>query len=560
MGNAPRACLTCKRRKLRCDKAKPSCARCVKEYIDCKPVKTRDIRFVDTSQAVAERYQSIQSKTKASTTLKNALHTDTETQALAFFERFYVLGPVADGGPIPGLFGHVMPAISASRTSAASMSVSAVALTVFSKWRMDRRLAMTGAKILGQAIKSLSDDLQKHDSRRTDLTLLTTLLLQFHSAFESLLFSKKSKIVHHLGALALVKDFGHPSTWSAIASEFVGCLIHLEITAAIREQRQVHAEARYWKSIINSTSTDPIRYLDTLGIQVADMQFRASALQEGIDLCLSFTKVYTLLNEIEELDQSLVLWQGLVSRFWGPFSWTPSGIITPPVQAFQGSCHVYTSINAARRMNDSRSYRLTLALISLKLIGELEKSNFEICMSGSCQSRFHVIVSRIQWLVDGICGSVPFCLGNRSKVGTVLDFGDPIWTFPTCHDMSMSEIYGLYGRPAEPMGLVSLTDHYGHALTQGSWLMLSNLALLVAMFTINKILTLSVRLKDGQLPWICQQYLRNLSLNSITWTHDSSLAESVLTGLDLPPAEVLISEASRCVRCVSRGLQLTDDL
>lgn len=556
----PRACSACKRRKIKCDQIKPSCTSCVLAKIDCKPVKTRHLQFVDTNQAVAERFRRIKSKIEAPTKLKNALHADAETQALAFFVRYYVLGPVPSGGANPGLFGHVMPAISASRSSAAAMSVSAVALTVFSRWRMDRSLAASVAKVLGQAIKILSTDLQYHDSRRTDLTLLTTLLLQFHSAFESLLFCKKSKIVHHLGALALVKEFGHPSTWSAIAHEFVGCIIHLEITAAIREQRKVHDEVRHWRSIINSTSQDPSRYLDTLGIQVADLQSRASAHQGGIDLCTSPTEIYTLLNEIRELDQCLVLWQGLVSRFWGPFSWThPLTTITPPIQAFRASCHVYTSITAARRMNDSRSYRLTLALISLKLTSDLEKNNLRFCEPGSSQSSFHVLVSRIQWLVDGICATVPFCLGNRNRVGTILDFGDSTWMFPTCHDMTETEMYGLYGRPAEPIGLESLSDHYSHAITQGSWLMLSNLALLAAIFLTNKTMTPSFPLKDGQLPWICHQYLRNLSLNSIGWTHDSSLMEAVLTGVNLLPAAVLISEASRCVQRVSRGLQLTDD-
>jgi hypothetical protein len=620
----PRACLTCKRRKIKCDQVKPSCGRCVLAKEFCKWIKPVDklvIRFVDINQVVATRRDSAQDKPKArpvntnraiaprrdssqdetstqfvdkdqavavrhrtsqekpetqsvdtpqtvtacyhkrirpkaSTKLEKALHDDIETQALAFFVRYYTLDSAPNGGPNPGLFGHVMPAVSSSRNSAAAMSVSAVALTVFSRWRMDRSLTKSVPKVLGQTIKSLSGDLQKQDSRRTDLTLLTTLLLQYHSAFESLLFSKKSTIVHHLGALALVKEFGHPSTWSAIASEFVGVIIHLDVTTAIREKRQVHPEVRYWRSVIEATSVDPSRYLDTLGIQVADMQFRASALQDDIGLRSSL-EIYTLLDEIQRLDECLVLWQGNVSRFWGPFSWTPPGMIFPPIQAFQGSCHVYTSITAARRLNDSRSYRLTLALMSLKLIREQEKSNSEFCESPPAQRSVHAIVSRIQWLVDGICASVPFCLGNRSKIGTVTDFGDQIWTFPTCHDMS--EMYGLYGRLAEPMGLVSRSDHYNHAIIQGSWLMLSNLALMVALFLSNKTLTPSFPLKEGQLAWICQQYLRNLSLNSIKWTHDSSLMEQVITRVNLPPAEFLISEASRCVRRVSRGLQLRDE-
>ena len=523
-----------------------------------KPVDKPKIQFVDASQAVAARCQSqSKSRSKSPTTLKNALHDGLETQALAFFVRFYSLDSASNGGPNPGLFAHIMPAVSSAGTSAAAMSISAVSLTIFSKWRMDQSLTKQVPKILGQAIKSLSVDLQKQDSRHSDLTLLTTLLLQYHSAFETLLFSKKTTIVHHLGALALVREFGHPSTWSAIAGEFVGCLIHLEVTKAIREQREVHPEVRYWRSIISSTSVDPSRYLDDLGIRVADVQFQFSTLDADKDLCSSSTAVDSLLDEIQKLDQCLVLWQGNVSRFWGPFNWSPPSIIFPPIQAFQGSCHVYTSITAARRMNDSRSYRLTLATISLKLHRKQIKSDPELCQSSPGQSNVHAIISRIQWLVDGICASVPFCLGNRSKVGSLGDFNDLAWTFPTCHDMS--EMYGLYGRLAEPMGLESPSDHYNHTLTQGSWLMLSNLALLVAMFLGNKALTPSFPLKEGQLPWICQQYLRNLSLNSIEWTHDGSLVEKVLTQANLPPADVLISEASRCVRRVSRGLQLRDE-
>jgi hypothetical protein len=49
-------------------------------------------------------------------------------------------------------------------------------------------------------------------------------------------------------------------------------------------------------------------------------------------------------------------------------------------------------------------------------------------------------------------------------------------------------------------------------------------------------------------------------LNSIEWTHDSSLVEKVLTRVDLPPPpEVLISEACRCVQRVSHELQLRED-
>lgn len=410
-GERPRACLTCKRRRIKCDQARPSCGRCVLAVENCvwvKPVDKVKIQFVDTSQAVAARCQSSEKQIslKPATTPRYALHVDLETQAIAFFVRNYVLDSRPNGGPTLGLFGYVMPAVSSSRNTPAAMSISAVALTVFSKWRMDQSLTKRVSGVLGQAIKSLSDDLQKKDSRHSDLTLLTTLLLQYHSAVETLLFCKKSAIVHHLGALALVREFGDPSTWSAIAGEFVGILIHLEVGKAIREQRMVHSEVRYWRLVIGSTTVDPIRYLDDLGIQVADVQVRASALQGDVGLDSSSKDICLLLDDIRKLDECLVLWQGNVSRFWGPFNWTPPSIIFPPIQAFQGSCHVYTSIIAARGLNDLRQYRLSLATITLRLIRAKEKSCLRDSNSG--HSSVYAIMGRIQWVVDSICASVPF--------------------------------------------------------------------------------------------------------------------------------------------------------
>jgi hypothetical protein len=61
----PRACLTCKRRKIKCDQVKPSCGRCVLAKELCKWIKPVDkivIRFVDINQTVATRRDSAQDK------------------------------------------------------------------------------------------------------------------------------------------------------------------------------------------------------------------------------------------------------------------------------------------------------------------------------------------------------------------------------------------------------------------------------------------------------------------------------------------------------------------
>ena len=168
-----------------------------------------------------------------------------------------------------------------------------------------------------------------------------------------------------------------------------------------------------------------------------------------------------------------------------------------------------------------------------------------------------MLAKRIQWLVDGFCASVPFFLGNRTKVGSVLDFDDPAWKFPTCHDTY--NLSDMRDRPAKLKGLESSADHRSQAIAQGVWLIMGNLTQMVAFFLFTVGFTSELSLKNGQLPWLCQQYLRNLSLLSLEWTTDRELEQKVLTGKSLPAEEVLISEARRCVERVLQGLRMTGD-
>jgi hypothetical protein len=514
------------------------------------------------TQTVAARHEctELQRRIWASTTPTKPLVDDRETQAINFFHRHYMINPEQDGAPNAGLFGLFKPAFSSeSQDSSAAMAVSALAMSIYSRWRMGGMTEKRVARVLGQAIWKLSNDIQVEDKRKNDSTLLATLTLQFHSSFESLFDSSKATIVHHLGALALVRGFGPPESWSHLANQFVAYILHVEVAAAIREHRRVHAELCYWSSVINSTSMEADIRFDILGIRVADVQFRAGGIlgtpNTDSDLALPSPALTTLLSDIQELDASLVLWEEQVSQSWGPFGWTSQEVVVPPIQTYEGACHVYTSIRAARLINIWRSYRLTLSILSLQLINRHGERS--ILDGNQSEITKDMLAKRIQWLVDGFCASVPFFLGNRTKVGTVVDFDDPAWTFPTCHDKR--ETHDIKTRHAELKGLESSADHRSHAIAQGVWLIMGNLTQLVAFFLFTSNLTSELSLKNGQLSWICQQYLRNLSLLSLEWTTDAKLEQKVLTGLALPADQVLISEARRCVERVLQGLRMVGD-
>ncbi|CAD0091913.1 unnamed protein product [Aureobasidium mustum] len=512
------------------------------------------------NQAVAARQEQFDLRRRlwTSTTPSRALEDDRETQAINFFAQNYMLEQSIDGAPNPGLFGLFKPAFtSSSRDSSAALAVSALALSVYSRWRMDGVTEKKIANVLGGAIYKLTKDLHAEETRKSDITLLATLTLQFHSSFESLFGSNKATIVHHLGALALVRGLGPPQSWTTLANQFVAYILHVEVAAAIREHRQVHPELCYWSSVITTTSMESDTQIDALGIRVADVQVRADNIFKSTDSDpgVSSLTLERILSDIRDLDKRLVLWHDRVSHFWGPFCWSQSDIVFPPIQTFRGACHVYTSIRAARLINIWRSYRLTLTLLALQLTGGNQRQ--QIFDSNEVLTIETILVKRIQWLVDGFCASVPFFLGNRTNIGTVADFDNSTWRFPTCHDMS--EAFDTTGRPAEMKGLESTAHHKSRAIAQGVWLIMGNLTQLVAFFLSTASLTSRLPLRNGQLAWICQQYLRNLSLLSLPWTMNKALEEQVLTGVCLPADEDLISEARRCVQRVQQGLKMTGD-
>ncbi|KEQ90791.1 hypothetical protein AUEXF2481DRAFT_44840 [Aureobasidium subglaciale EXF-2481] len=556
-----KACTTCKRRRIKCDELKPRCARCTLASIPCEwlePKRTLSLQFVDVTQTAVSHTSGTQvSRNRlALATPSKALADDREAQALAFFSRHYMIDQDTIGAPNPGLFGLFEPAVSTTfGNSSATRAVSALALSIYSRWRTDDGTTdKRVARNLSLSIGTLAGDLQKEESRRSDITLLTTLTLQFHSSFESLFSANKATIVHHLGALALVREFGRRESWSNLAVQFVAYILHVDVAAAIREHRRVHPELCRWSTIITASSLDPDSHLDALGIQVADIQFRISSLSEG----LSSMATDALLNEVQKFDDCLILWHDRVCQSWGPFQWFKEQATVPPIQTFDKVCHVYTSIRAARLLNIWRSYRLTLSYLSLQIInGQQHSRTRDVDESTRTEVTSFLLVKRIQQLVDGVCASVPFFLGNRTKIGTVHDFDDPAWKFPTCHDLF--EVYDMHDQPAKLKGLESPSTHMSHAIAMGVWLVMGNLTQLAAFFLMDENLALLLPLRSGQLMWICQQYLRNLSLLSVKWTSDSSLEARVLTGVRLPPEEDLIAAARRCVQRVLQGLQMTGD-
>lgn len=217
-------------------------------------------------------------------------------------------------------------------------------------------------------------------------------------------------------------------------------------------------------------SRNPATLLDAMCIDVANLLAVAdlpSALITDLDLDETEPSCddFDLLVQAEVVDAKLATWPDCVPANWIPVQ-VPAYIVPKPIvdAGFYGdNCDVYPDIIICSTWNEWRVARL-------KVLGL-------IATNGDYASRYQAIET-IQELVDGICASVSFSLGDRMKPEQLYEAQV---SFPT-----------VDGRPASK-------GHQKAAGAYGGWY-------LFAPF--KEIMKLAMYLRDGQREWVMGQLFR----------------------------------------------------
>ena len=509
-------CLTCKRRRVKCDEARPACSPCRRLHLDCGGY-TKNYAFRDESHKFASAATlKILKEQAAAGEPSRSLLTGADV-AVPFFLAHYPMGrslPVARG------FYETLNPIYSSQPhdSPLSLAVSAVAARVFSLWRHED--AFHGEPLSApytQAVTSLRSALERPEDRRRPATTLAVLALHLYESISAVYDARQATPVHHHGALSLLPIGGLDSLDGVISTYVKGFVLHTEISSALRQKRSMHPNV--YSCVTSSLVPGNISStLDSIGASVAELQadyVRGLSQQHASGPLLEQQQCRAWITEAGQIDELLQAWARDVPDHWRPLRLTSGQDFSSSIPAYRSACDIYPSCQLATLWNLWRFHRLLLLKITIGATQRISTLPWEesadaerLVPPTTMESALQA--GSIQELVDSICHSVPFYLGNRTKPSSLSDFTDPEILFPSYYVLTPGDVRIAARHPDDcDDAALSRDEHHRHIVAYGAWHVLSPLSNLLTLVSDDHGGRLVAScLRPGQQEWIRQQFLR----------------------------------------------------
>lgn len=479
-----KGCNTCKRRKVKCDEGKPGCQRCIRFGRECEGYGQRPprVRFANDVRRTTERDSQNQRRgdalaprTSASaSTLPIIIPPPTPNKkdaALSFFlTQFATLGRSAASST--GFFEMLPLVLSGERhDSAASLALSAVSIAMFERWLGFGNKPGASQKSFAEAIARLQTAIADPSESLSRATVVAALTFQFHDNVCALLESNGINRTHHDGSVALLRyqeqESKRPRTRTSLAYH----VLHAEVAFAIRDKKSLPVTGISWLQYHND-SLNPSSLLDIIGIDVANIQHEF--FNARLSTSSTEDKLSDLFAKAAIVDTRLKTWVGGVPAHWQPEPFDHMPQCNPPIISYSQTFDVYRSVQIASIWNIWRIYRIITLKILLELL-ELSAGNLDFT-----DNTHSFIQESIQKMVDSICRSVPFFLGNRSHMATLHDFADPSIFLPSHHRLrARNELIDQ----RNDIDSWSQDDHFKHVISQGPWHILIPLGQLMGIFS-----------------------------------------------------------------------------
>ncbi|KAL4877363.1 hypothetical protein BJY04DRAFT_128513 [Aspergillus karnatakaensis] len=493
-------CVTCKQRRVKCDEGKPSCRNCQRLKLECGGYKTK-LKIKDESLKF----------------LRPVAEPDT---AVPFFLQHYA-SMEADIESARGYFEMLVPVYSwQKQSSPLSLAVSAVASEILSLWRGNNFPSRRNS-FYNQAVAALRDTLQDRDERGKPATMLAILSLQLHDNLAAVYSRQRATRIHHNGAMSLLplttSDYMNPTT-SGYVRNFI---IHSEISSAMRQERPLNSVVYTWISDrgMAGIPDNPSATLDTIGASVAEFQAGYRQLLERTGTMPSpQPDLKAWRAGAKSIDDQLLLWAKTVPAHWQPLRLISGRDFDPSIITYQSTCEVYSSCLIGKIWNLWRVQRLLLVRIGLSSL------NLELDVGQSVLTKQEVreredamleYIQTLQELVDGICYSVPFFLGNRVKPSGMSDFTDSAILLPGSCGQPASPDPGRSRMRSSPSPASKEDQNRRHIIAQGHWHIMNPLSRLLMLFAEDGGSLKANLLRPGQHKWIGEQFLRVMPLLNI---------------------------------------------
>ncbi|KAL2786350.1 hypothetical protein BJX66DRAFT_36618 [Aspergillus keveii] len=551
------ACVTCKKRRVKCDEARPHCGPCQRLSLQCGGYKTKfaNLKFKDETNKVCARVARRQgsadtdrsqdrdhddghSKRQGKSHSRNLVLTRPLTQpdtAVPFYIQLYV-SPGREMQSARGFFEMLIPIFnSQAQDSALTLAVSAVASGIQSLWRHSsfQSLSSPAEAYHTRAVKSLRRTLQDRNEWGKPATMLAVLALQWYENIAAVYGLRSATRIHHNGAVSLLPFIASKYTdGDDKASEYVRrFILHAEVSSALRQERPLQGTVYSWitgkRSI--ATADNPSAALDAIGASVAELQARYMQLsqcqtQTQSPLSLSASQdARDWIAEANHIDAQLVAWAENVPDHWRPVKLFSGVDIDASIPTYQSVCEIYPSCQIGAIWNLYRVQRLLLARIIITSLSTISDSStptfWGLTMGGEgwvLSDEFAEQLHTLQSLVDEICHCVPFYLGNRTRTLGITDFADETILLPSCQTQPAAKVHRSptptpagHSRTPSPSNNEQLKRSL---IAQGPWHLMSPLSRLLTFFSEEHGPLPTSLLRPGQHEWIRGQFLRVLGL------------------------------------------------
>ncbi|KAL9044983.1 MAG: hypothetical protein Q9214_001920 [Letrouitia sp. 1 TL-2023] len=540
-------CLTCKRRRVKCDEARPACSPCCRLGLDCGGY-AKDYVFRDQSHKFASASAAAAAATIPSETLKKEKDQGALVQrprsataagepsrslltgadvAVPFFLRHYA-GMGRSLTVARGFYETLIPVFTSQpHDSPLSLAVSAVATRVFSLWRHEDAVQVEQPHLTSytQAVASLRWALERPEDRRRPATALAVLALHLYESISAVYDARQATPVHHHGVLSLLPIAAALDS-SLISTYVKGFVLHTEISSALRQKRSMHPNAYSYVKSPHTSSLVPGNFsstLDSIGASVAELQADylrgLSQRRHASSPSLLDQQCRAWITEAEQLDELLQAWARDVPDHWWPLRLTSGQDFSPSISAYRSACDIYPSCQIVTLWNLWRFHRLLLLKITVGatqqriLIGlpwDGQSVGDERLEPTTMHESAIQHAGSIQELVDSICHSVPFYLGNRTKQSSLSDFTDPEILFPSYHLLTPGDARIAARHQAfDGDAALSEDEHHRHLVAYGAWHVVSPLSNLLTLVSDDHGgRWVASCLRPGQQEWIREQFLR----------------------------------------------------
>ena len=522
-----RGCQTCKRRHVKCDEARPACSQCRRLGVDCGGY-TKDYTFRDEShkfpslanpKTLKEQSALVQRPAVAGE-LSRSLLTGADV-AVPFFLAHYA-GMGRSLAVARGFYETLIPTYTSQpHDSPLSLAVLAVATRICSLWRHEEAVHVEpySAPYI-QAIVSLRSALERPEDRGSPATTLAVLALHLYESISAVYDARQATPTHHHGALSLLPTAASDSLNGPISTYVKGFVLHSEISAALRQKRSMHPSVY---SYVNNPQTSYLvpgnlsSTLDSIGASVVELQaeyVRGLSPRHASGLLME-QRCRAWITEAGRIDELLQAWAQDVPDHQRPLRLTSSEDFSPSITAYRSACDIYPSCQIATLWNLWRFHRLLLLKISIGVTKRISTLRLDESAGDEWLSTMESAIhsSSIRELVDSICYSVPFYLGNRIKQSSPSDFADPEILFPSYHLVKPRDARIAAWHQDYESAALSRDDHHRHMVAYGAWHVVSPLSNLLTLFSDDEGGRLVAScLRPGQQEWIREQFLRVCTL------------------------------------------------